>query len=95
MCRYIIERDIPGAASMSEDELWEAARKSVQALRDLGPDVQWVQSHITDDRVYCEYLAESEQMMRDHARRAGVPATKVSLLVTRVIDPPMAGAGAR
>ena len=86
MNRYVIERDIPGVGSVSADELRATARASCDALRELGPDVQWVQSHITDDRIYCVYLAESEEIVREHACIAGIPATKISQ-VMHIADP--------
>jgi uncharacterized protein DUF4242 len=84
--RYIIERDLPGAGDLSTDQLRAAAQVSCKALSDLGPGIQWVRSHVTAGRIYCEYLAENEQLVREHAIRSGLPATKVSV-VMGVIDP--------
>ena len=91
MRRYMIERDIPGAGNLSANALQSASQTSCTALHELGPDIQWVQSHVTEDRIYCVYLAESEGIVVEHARRAGLPATKVSE-VRQVIDP-MTAAG--
>jgi hypothetical protein len=82
MPRYVIERDIPGVGGSSPADLRGVARKSNAALRELGTDVQWVQSYVTGDRVYCVYIAATEELVREHARRAGVPATRVSRIVT-------------
>jgi hypothetical protein len=82
MPRYVIERDIPGVGGSSPPDLRGVARKSNAALRELGTDVQWVQSYVTGDRVYCVYIAATEELVREHARRAGVPATRVSRIVT-------------
>jgi hypothetical protein len=86
MHRYVIERDIPGVGNIADDDLRTTAQTSNDALRELSPDVQWVQSYITADRIYCVYLAESEAAVRDHARRAGLPATKISEVI-HVADP--------
>ena len=86
MKRYVIERDLPGAGSLSPEQLKAASQISSQALSDIGPRIQWVRSHVTEDRIYCEYLADSEHTVREHAMRAGLPAHKVSE-VKRVIDP--------
>jgi hypothetical protein len=86
MRRYVIERDLPGVGNASAEELKQTSQKSNAALRDLGPDIQWVQSHVTEDRIYCVYLAENEEILREHAQRAGLPATKVSE-VTHIADP--------
>ena len=94
MNRYVIERDLPGVGAVSADDLRATAQASVDALRDLGPDVQWVQSHITSDRIYCVYLAENEEIVREHASRAGLPATKVSK-VMQIADPMTANGASR
>ena len=86
MPRYVIERDIPGASKMNADQLRDAARQSNKVLKDLGPDIQWVQSYVTADRVYCVYIAPDEATVREHARRGGFPANRVSEVAT-VIDP--------
>lgn len=84
--RFIIEREIPGAARMSAADLREAAQKSNRVLRDLGPDVQWVQSFVAGDKIYCLYNATSEAVIRRHAERSGFPANRITP-VAAVIDP--------
>jgi len=86
MNRYIIERDLPGAGQLTSSQIQGAAQTSNAVLKDQGASVQWMRSFVTDDRIYCEYLAENEQFVRDHAKSAGLPCTKISL-VARVIDP--------
>jgi hypothetical protein len=86
MHRYVIERDLPGVGSFSAEQLQEAGQASNAALRDLGPGVQWVQSFVTEDRIYCVYLAKDEQIAREHAKLAGLPATRISE-VKHVVDP--------
>jgi len=78
MPRYVIERNIPGAGQLSPEELQAVAQKSCGVLRELGTDIQWVQSYVTDDKVYCEYLAPSEDLIREHAKRGGFPADRIS-----------------
>ena len=84
--RYVIERDIPGASKMSAEQLRDAAAKSNRVLRDLGPDIQWVQSYVAGDRLYCVYNAPSEALIREHAQRSGFPANRITP-VSAVIDP--------
>lgn len=86
MPRYVIERDIPGAGSLSPEELKAISQKSCGVLEELGPRIQWVQSYVTDDRVYCVYNASDEETVREHARRGGFPADRISRVST-VIDP--------
>lgn len=86
MPKYIIERIIPEAGQLSAADLQAISQKSCSVLQDLGPSVQWVQSFVTDDRLYCTYIAPSEQMVREHARRGGFPADRVSE-VREIIDP--------
>ena len=88
MKKYVIERPIPGVGSLSRDELHAASTKSVVALEELGPDIQWVHSFVTDDKTYCVYLAATEQLIREHAERAGFPAETISA-VRAMIDPTM------
>jgi hypothetical protein len=88
--RYVIEREIPGAGDFSAADLCGISRKSCDVLRDMGPDIQWVESYVTGDRIYCVYLAESEDLIREHARRGGFPANRVSKVVAG-IDPTTAG----
>jgi hypothetical protein len=86
MPKFVIERDIPGAGQLSADELQGIAQKSCGVLREMGPQIQWVQSFVTPDKIYCVYIAPDEEAVREHARRGGFPANKVSQ-VARVIDP--------
>jgi uncharacterized protein DUF4242 len=92
MNRYVIERDLPGAGTLSADQLRDVSRTSSAVLRDMGPGIQWIQSFVTADRIYCVYLAENEQLVREHAKRGGFPCTKVSE-VLQVIDPVTATSG--
>ena len=78
MPQYVIERDVPGAHKMSESEVRELARKSVAALEELGPQIQWIQSYVTENKVYCIYLAPDEATIRQHAQRVGIPANRVA-----------------
>jgi len=84
--QYVIERQIPGAGSLSEAEIREVSLRSIDALKQLGPQIQWLHSYVTEDKVYCVYLAPDENTIREHARRAGIPADRVSA-VRRLIDP--------
>ena len=86
MAQYVIEREIPGAGSLSESEIREISLRSLQALKDIGPQIQWLHSYVTEDKVYCVYIAPDENVIREHARRAGIPADRVSA-VRRMIDP--------
>lgn len=86
MPEFVIEREMPGAGQMSEDEIREASLRSLRALKALGPQIQWLHSYVTDDRLYCVYLAPDEAVIREHARQAGVPANRISA-VRRMIDP--------
>ena len=84
--KYVIERDIPGAGAMSQDDLRAASENSCNVLKKLGPDIQWVQSYVTGDKVYCVYIASNEDVIRKHAREAGLPANRISKVET-IIDP--------
>ncbi|HJQ82914.1 MAG TPA: DUF4242 domain-containing protein [Candidatus Binatia bacterium] len=86
MPKFLIERTIPGAGDLSPAELQAIARKSCGVLRDLGPSVQWVQSYVTADKVYCVYVAPDEAAVREHARSGGFPADRIER-VTTLIDP--------
>lgn len=86
MGRYVIERNFPGAGKLSSEELRAIAQKSCTVLRDMGPRVQWQESFVADDKIYCVYLADSESSVREHAERGGFPADTVSR-IRRVIDP--------
>lgn len=86
MPKYVIERELPGAGSLSGDELHAISAKSNQVLAELAPRAQWVQSYVTGDKIYCVYIADNEQTVRDHANGGGFPANAVNR-VTSVIDP--------
>ena len=86
MPKYVIERDLPGAGSLSGDELTAISEKSCGVLRDLGPNIQWQHSYVTDDKIYCVYIAPDVATVQEHARRGGFPANRVSE-VRHVIDP--------
>ncbi|HEY1975545.1 MAG TPA: DUF4242 domain-containing protein [Candidatus Baltobacteraceae bacterium] len=86
MPKYVIEREIPGAGKLSADELKAISQKSCGVLQDLGPQIQWVQSFVTGDKIYCVYIAPNEGMVLEHAKQGGFPANRVSE-VKAVIDP--------
>jgi hypothetical protein len=86
MPRYVIEREIPGAGQLSATELKAISQKSCSVLEGMGPQIQWLQSYVTGNKVYCVYIAPNEEMVREHARQGGFPANSVSE-VTTVIDP--------
>jgi hypothetical protein len=86
MPKFVIERDIPGAGKMSPTELKAVSRKSCGVLSSLGPNIQWIQSYVTGDKIYCIYHATDESLVRRHAELGGFPANKISA-VTSVIDP--------
>ena len=85
MPKFVIEREIPGAGDMSDDEIRAAALKSLEALRSIGPHIQWLHSYVTANKVYCVYLAPDEATIREHAKRAGFPVDRVSA-VRRLVD---------
>lgn len=91
MPKYVIERDIPGAGKLTAEQLRGISQKSCSVLNQLGPAVQWIESYVTGDRVYCVYIAENEELLREHARRGGFPANRISR-VTSKIDPTTAEA---
>jgi hypothetical protein len=86
MPKFVIEREMPGAGRMSAAELQGASRTSCGVLRELGPQIQWLHSYVTDDKLYCVYLAPDEATIREHASRGGFPANRISRIVT-TIDP--------
>ena len=86
MPKFVIERDLPGAGKLSADELQGVSQKSCGVLRDMGPQIQWIQSYVTDDKIYCVYVAPDEAAVRQHAEMGGFPANAVSE-VRAVIDP--------
>jgi hypothetical protein len=84
--RYVIERDMPGAAKLTAEQLRDAARVSNAVLKEQGSDIQWVQSYVAGDKIYCIYIAASEALIREHAVKAGFPANRITA-VAAVIDP--------
>jgi hypothetical protein len=86
MPRYVIERNLPGAGRLTPEELRGVAQRSCTVLKELGPDIQWVESYVTDDKIYCVYLAPDQELIREHARRGGFPADRISR-VSRGISP--------
>jgi hypothetical protein len=86
MPKFIIERELPGAGQLSPADLQAVSQKSCAVLRELGPQIQWVQSFVTQDKIYCVYVAPDEKLVREHARQGGFPANSVARVVT-VIDP--------
>lgn len=86
MPKYVIERDIPGAGRLSPQDLQAASQKSCGALREVGPQIQWVQSYVTDNKLFCVYIAPDEAAIKKHAEISGFPANRISRIRT-VIDP--------
>ena len=86
MPKYVIEREIPGAGRLSAQELQGISQKSCGVLQEMGPHIQWVESYVTDDKIYCVYIATNEEMVREHAQKGGFPANRISE-VKSVIDP--------
>ena len=86
MPQFLIEREIPGAGTLSETQIREVSLRSVEVLKEMGHRIQWLHSYVTEDKVYCVYLAPDEGSIREHARRVGIPADRVSA-VRRLIDP--------
>jgi Protein of unknown function (DUF4242) len=86
MPKYVIERELPGAGRLSADELRNISQKSNSVIAELGPDVKWLQSYVTDDKIYCVYAASDEDIIQEHARCGGFPANRISK-VAAVIDP--------
>ncbi len=86
MPKYVIEREIPGAGSLPETQLMAISQKSCSVLSELGPQIQWVQSYVTGDKIYCVYIAPNEEMIRQHAIKGGFPANRISRVST-IIDP--------
>ena len=91
MPKFVIEREIPGAGKLSPQELQGISGKSCSVLKDLGPQIQWLHSYVTGDKIYCVYIAPSEELVREHAKRGGFPANKISKIST-IIDPTTAEA---
>ena len=92
MPKYVIERDIPGAGKLSAQDLQAISQKSCSVLSGLGPQIQWLQSYVTDDKIYCVYIAPNAEIVREHARQGGFPANRISEVRT-VIDPTTAEGG--
>ena len=86
MPEFVIEREIPGLGQMTESQIRDISVRSLEVLNGIGPQIQWLHSYVTDDRLYCIYLAPDEAVVREHARQLGVPASRVSA-VRRMIDP--------
>jgi hypothetical protein len=86
MPKYIIERELPDAGKMSSEQLQGISQKSCSVLRELGPEIQWLESYVTNDKIYCVYIAPNEEMIRKHAQQGGFPANRISE-VRSVIDP--------
>jgi hypothetical protein len=84
--KYLIERELPGAGNLSQQQLQAISQKSCSVLRNLGPQIEWVHSYVTGDKIYCIYNAPSEELIREHARQGGFPANRVSEIKT-MIDP--------
>jgi hypothetical protein len=86
MPRYVIEREVPNVGTLSDAELEKVSRKSLDVLKEMGPDVQWLHSYVIDNKIYCVYLAPDEDAVREHARRVGLPANRISA-VRHLLDP--------
>jgi hypothetical protein len=86
MPKYMIERELPGAAQLSPDELRSISQKSNKVISELGPDIRWLTSYVTDDKIYCVYVAPDEDILEEHARCGGFPANRITRVST-VIDP--------
>jgi len=86
MPKYVIERELPGAGKLSKEELTGISQKSCGVLGKLGPQIQWVHSYVTEDKIYCIYIAPNEEMVREHANQGGFPANKISE-IKEIIDP--------
>jgi cell division inhibitor SulA len=86
MPKYVIERELPGAGKLTNDQLTGISQTSCGVLRKLGSEIQWVHSYVTDDKIYCIYIAPNEEMIREHARQGGFPANRISQIRTN-IDP--------
>lgn len=86
MPKYVIEREIPEAGKLSAEQLQAISQKSCGVLQNLGPQIQWIESYVTDDKIYCVYIAPNEEMVREHAQQGGFPANRISE-VKQIIDP--------
>jgi hypothetical protein len=92
MPKFVIERELPGAGNLSAAELQGVSQKSCSVLQNMGPQIQWVQSYVTGDKIYCVYIAPNEEMIREHATQGGFPANRISEIKS-VIDPTTAESG--
>ena len=92
MPKFVIERLIPGAGKLSPEELRNISQRSCAVLSELGPQIQWIQSYVTDNKLYCVYIAPNEEVVREHAKRGGFPANHV-VSVKTIIDPTTAESG--
>jgi hypothetical protein len=92
MPEYVIEREVPGAGNLSEEEIREVSLRSLAVLKDLGSSIQWLHSYVTDEKIYCVYFAQNEESIREHARRVGLPANRISA-VRRSLNPDKIQAG--
>ena len=86
MPQYVIEREMPGAGQMTESEIRDASLRSLDVLKGMGPQIQWLYSYVTDEKIYCVYLAPDESLIREHARQMGIPANRISA-VRHLMDP--------
>lgn len=86
MPKYVIERELPGAGKLTNDQITAISQKSCGVLRNMGPQIQWLHSYVTDDKIYCVYIAPNEEAVRQHAQQGGFPANRISA-VRRMIDP--------
>jgi hypothetical protein len=86
MPKFVIERDMPQVGGLSDADMRGAAQQSCDVLRSMGPEIQWIESYVTADKIYCVYYAADESLVREHAERAGFPANRISRIV-RMIDP--------
>lgn len=94
MPKYVIEREIPGVGELTPDQLQAISQKSCAVLSNLGPQIQWGESYVVDDRIYCVYIAPNEELFREHARQGGFPANRISE-IRSIIDPTIAESPAR
>ncbi|MGC9950212.1 MAG: DUF4242 domain-containing protein [Bryobacteraceae bacterium] len=92
MPEYVIEREVPGAGNLTEDEIREVSLRSLDVLKDLGSTIQWLHSYVTDEKIYCVYFARDEEKIREHGRRVGLPVNRVSA-VRRLLNPEKFQAG--
>ena len=91
MPKYVIERDIPQAGNLTQQQIQAISQKSCSVLQNLGPQIQWVHSYVTDDKIYCVYIAPNEEVLKEHAKQGGFPANRISE-VKSMIDPTSAEA---